>query len=139
MQALSEWAVRLFPTHVKLSVPDGANIDHVIINGSECEPYLTSDHRAMLETTKDIIGGLKIIRHIFGLKDGYIGIEDNKPNAIEKMRNAAESEKAVNIHVVPLKTKYPQGAEKTAHIRNMQKKAKTRDSAVAIGMHRQQH
>lgn len=101
-----------FPTHVKLSVPDGANIDHVIINGSECEPYLTSDHRAMLETTKYIIGGLKIIMHIFGLKDGYIGIEDNKPNAIEKMRNAAESEKAVNIHVVPLKTKYPQGAEK---------------------------
>lgn len=101
-----------FPTHVKLSVPDGANIDYVIINGSECEPYLTSDHRAMLETTDEIIGGLKIIMHIFGLKDGYIGIESNKPNAIERMRSAAEKEKSVNIHIVPLKTKYPQGAEK---------------------------
>lgn len=101
-----------FPTHVKLSVPDGANIDHVIINGSECEPYLTSDHRAMLETSEEIIGGLKIIMHVFGLKDGYIGIEENKPNAIEKMRAVAEKEKSVRIHVVTLKTKYPQGAEK---------------------------
>lgn len=101
-----------FPTHVKLSVPPEAKIDYVIINGAECEPYLTSDHRAMLETTSEIIEGLKILMHVFDLRDGYIGIENNKPDAIERMSAAAEREKDVNIHIVPLKTKYPQGAEK---------------------------
>ncbi len=101
-----------FPTHVKLSVPDGAKIDYVIINGAECEPYLTSDYRAMLETPDEIIGGLKILIHIFGLKDGYIGIESNKPEAITNMKKAAAEVTDVNIHIVPLKTKYPQGAEK---------------------------
>lgn len=100
-----------FPTHVKLSVPDGAKIDYVIINGAECEPYLTSDHRVMLENPDKVINGLRIVMHIFGLKDGYIGIEDNKPDAIEIMKKAAEGVKE-NIHIVKLKTKYPQGAEK---------------------------
>lgn len=101
-----------FPTHVKLSVPKEAKIDHIIINGAECEPYLTSDHRAMLETTDDIIGGILILMHIFGLNDGYIGIEDNKPDAITHMTDAAKKVTDKNIHIVPLKTKYPQGAEK---------------------------
>ena len=101
-----------FPTHVKLSVPDNAKIEYVIINGAECEPYLTSDYRAMLETSHEIINGLKILMHIFGLNDGYIGIEDNKADAIANMKKAAEEESDVNIHIVPLKTKYPQGAEK---------------------------
>lgn len=101
-----------FPTHVKLSVPDEAKIDYVIINGAECEPYLTSDHRTMLENSDEVIGGLKILMHIFNLKDGYIGIESNKPDAIQLMRKKAEDEKDVNIHIIPLKTKYPQGAEK---------------------------
>jgi len=101
-----------FPTHVKLSVPEEAKIDYVIINGAECEPYLTSDHRAMLETPDLIITGLQILMHIFGLKDGYIGIENNKKNAIDLMKKKAEEVKECKIHIVPLKTKYPQGAEK---------------------------
>lgn len=101
-----------FPTHVKLSVPDNAKIEYVIINGAECEPYLTSDHRAMLETTDEVIGGLLVIMHIFGLKDGYIAVEDNKPDAIAVLKAAAEKIKHKNIHIVTMKTKYPQGAEK---------------------------
>lgn len=101
-----------FPTHVKLTVPEEANIDYIIINGAECEPYLTSDHRAMLETPDEITGGLCILMHIFGLNDAYIGIEDNKPDAIARMTEAAAKVKGKNIHVTPLKTKYPQGAEK---------------------------
>lgn len=101
-----------FPTHVKLSPPEGAHIDYVIINGAECEPYLTSDHRAMLETPEEILTGLAIILQIFGLKKGYIGIENNKPDAIAAMKTAAAGFKAAEVEVVPLKTKYPQGAEK---------------------------
>lgn len=101
-----------FPAHVKLSPPEGAKIDHVIINGAECEPYLTSDHRAMLEAPNEIITGLRILMHIFGLKTGYIGIEHNKPDAIEVMQSAAKQVKDADIRVVTLKTKYPQGAEK---------------------------
>lgn len=101
-----------FPTHVKLSVPDEAKIDYVIINGAECEPYLTSDHRAMLETPNEIIGGLLVLMHIFGLKDGYIGVENNKTDAIAVLKKEAALVKDKNIHIVTLKTKYPQGAEK---------------------------
>ena len=101
-----------FPTHVKLSVPDEAKIDCVIINGAECEPYLTSDHRAMLETPNEIIGGLLVLMHIFGLKDGYIGVENNKTDAIAVLEKEAALVKDKNIHIVTLKTKYPQGAEK---------------------------
>lgn len=101
-----------FPTHVKLSVPNDANIEYVIINGAECEPYLTSDYRAMIETPEEIITGLKILMHIFGLNDGYIGIENNKPEAIANMKKAASEVTDAKIHIVTLKTKYPQGAEK---------------------------
>lgn len=101
-----------FPTHVKLSVPDGAKIDYVIINGAECEPYLTSDHREMLEHPDEIITGLCILMHIFGLNDGYIGIEDNKKDAVAMMRAKAKEVTDKKIHIVTLKTKYPQGAEK---------------------------
>lgn len=101
-----------FPTHVKLSPPAEAAIDYVIVNGSECEPYLTSDHRAMLETPREILIGLAIMLQIFGLDEGYIGIEDNKPDAIARMKEAAADFRDKTIHIVPLKTKYPQGAEK---------------------------
>ena len=101
-----------FPVHVKLSPPEDKKIDYVIINGAECEPYLTSDHRAMLETTDEIILGLKIIMRIFDLKTGYIAIEANKPDAIALMKEYAEKEEDVTIKIVPLKTKYPQGSEK---------------------------
>ena len=101
-----------FPTHVKLSPPKEAKIDYVIVNGAECEPYLTSDHREMLEHPEDILTGLCIMMRIFGLKDGYIGIESNKPDAIESMTKKAAEIKGADIHIVTLKTKYPQGAEK---------------------------
>lgn len=101
-----------FPVHVKLSPPPEAKIDYVIVNAAECEPYLTSDYRTMLEVPDDIINGLKVIMHIFGLKTGYIGIEDNKPEAVKIMTEAAAKQKDVQIQVITLKTKYPQGGEK---------------------------
>lgn len=99
-----------FPTHVKLSPPPGKKIDVIILNGAECEPYLTSDHRLMLESPETIIFGLKAMMKAVNVTTAYIGIEDNKPDAIEKMKKAIENEK--NINIVALKTKYPQGAEK---------------------------
>ncbi len=97
-----------FPTHVKLSPPKDKKITHIIVNGAECEPYLTSDHRRMLENPEKIIGGLKIAMKILGLNDGYIGVEENKADAIEILKKVCPE----NIHVVSLKAKYPQGAEK---------------------------
>ena len=99
-----------FPTHVKLAPPKEKPIDVVILNGAECEPYLTSDHRLMLERPKEIIEGLKILMRILGVQKGYIGIEDNKPDAIETMTKDAAS--SPEVKVWPVKVKYPQGAEK---------------------------
>jgi len=99
-----------FPTHVKLSPPPDKPIDTVVLNGVECEPYLTADYRIMLERAEDIIAGLKILVKITGAKKGVIGIEANKPDAIKKLTALAAKE--VNISVVGLKLKYPQGAEK---------------------------
>lgn len=101
-----------FPTHVKLSPPKEAKIDHVIVNGAECEPYLTSDYRAMLETPTEILTGLAVMMRIFSLSVGYVGIEDNKPQAISVMKQAAADFADADIRIVPLKTKYPQGSEK---------------------------
>lgn len=95
-----------FPTHVKLR--PSKEVNHVIINGAECEPYLTSDHRLMLESPEEIVMGLQIIMKALGVKEGSIGVESNKPDAVEALEKVAPG----NIHVVPLKTKYPQGAEK---------------------------
>lgn len=100
-----------FPTHVKLTPPKDKKIDYIIINGAECEPFLTSDHRVLLENTADVLQGLKIMMKILGLSVGYIAIEDNKPDAIARLMEFAEKEEA-DIRVVPLKTKYPQGSEK---------------------------
>lgn len=99
-----------FPTHVKLSPPSDKKITHIIVNGAECEPYLTSDHRRMLESPEEVLDGLTIVMKALGLDEGYIGIELNKPDAISVMTEIEK--KFGNIHIVPLKTKYPQGAEK---------------------------
>ena len=99
-----------FPTHVKLSPPKEKPIDTIILNGVECEPFLTADYRIMLERTADIIGGLKILMKIIGAEKGIIGIETNKPAAISKMKELTKNES--KISVVELKLKYPQGAEK---------------------------
>lgn len=99
-----------FPTHVKLSPPPEKKIDTAILNGSECEPYLTSDHRLMLEKTEEIIEGFRIIMKILGVNRGIVGIEKNKPDAIKKMEEV--SSRFPEIGVVSLDVKYPQGAEK---------------------------
>ncbi|MEF9426801.1 MAG: electron transport complex subunit RsxC [Candidatus Mariimomonas ferrooxydans] len=99
-----------FPTNVKLSPPKEKPIDTVILNGAECEPYLTADHRMMVERPKEIVEGLKIIMKSLLVTEGYIGIESNKPDAIEKMKEAVSGDS--NISVWPLEVKYPQGAEK---------------------------
>ncbi|MGL4731845.1 MAG: electron transport complex subunit RsxC [Clostridium sp.] len=97
-----------FPTHVKLAPKQ--EIDSIIINGAECEPYLTCDYRLMLEKHSEIIEGLEIISHMFPNAKIYIGIEDNKSDAISILDSALQDHK--NIEVKALKTKYPQGAEK---------------------------
>lgn len=100
-----------FPTHVKLTPKDEAGIDHIIVNGAECEPYLTSDYRLMLEQPEKIIGGLKVILQLFENAKGVIGIENNKPEAIKKLTEMVKDEP--RIEVCPLLTKYPQGGERT--------------------------
>jgi electron transport complex protein RnfC len=99
-----------FPTVVKLSPPKEKPIDTVIINGSECEPYLTGDHRLMIEHPKEILEGLRILMKVLGVNKGFVGIEDNKPAAIKSMKEAASGLEGIEIR--PLHTRYPQGAEK---------------------------
>lgn len=99
-----------FPTHVKLSPPPDKKIQHVIVNGAECEPYLTSDHRVMLESPELVLMGLEAVLKVFGLSEGTVAIESNKPDAIICMQKHADS--FAGIKVVELRTKYPQGSEK---------------------------
>lgn len=99
-----------FPTHVKLSPPPNKPIEFVILNGAECEPYLTADHRLMLEQPEKIIHGLKALMKVLDVKKGFIGIENNKMDALDTLRKL--SEKDDSVEVVSLRTKYPQGAEK---------------------------
>ena len=98
-----------FPTHVKLNPPENKPIDTVLVNAAECEPYLTTDHRVMLEETEDILKGLEIVLSLFPRARGIIAVEDNKPDAIEKFKKENNNER---ISVMPLVTKYPQGGEK---------------------------
>jgi electron transport complex protein RnfC len=99
-----------FPTHVKLTVPSGKKCDVLIINGVECEPYLTSDHRLMLERGEEILIGVTILMKALKVTRAMIGIESNKPDAIEHLTNLATAFQGITVH--PLKVKYPQGAEK---------------------------
>jgi len=98
-----------FPTFVKLSPPKEKPIDVLIINGAECEPYLTADYRMMIERPQDIIEGTKVLMKILGVNKAFIGIEENKPDAIDILTKAASG---TEIKVCGLKVKYPQGAEK---------------------------
>lgn len=99
-----------FPTHVKLSPPKDKPIDTLIVNGAECEPYLTTDHRVMLERGELVLFGTKVIMKALGINKAYIAIETNKPDAIEAMKNIVKDEE--EIEVAELVTKYPQGCEK---------------------------
>lgn len=101
-----------FPTHVKLTPRDDASITHVIINAAECEPYLTSDYRMMLEEPQNLITGLKVILSLFDNAKGVIAIEDNKPDCIETLDKLLTDDDRNKISVMPLKAKYPQGAER---------------------------
>ena len=99
-----------FPCHVKLSPPPGSKAECVVINAVECEPYLTADHRLMLEHPEEILVGVSLIMKAVSVEKGYIGIENNKPDAIRLMTEKAQA--YPNIEIVPLKVKYPQGGEK---------------------------
>ena len=100
-----------FPANVKYMVPKGEKAEYLIINAVECEPYLSADHRLMLEKTSEIIEGLRVLKKILDPEKIAVGIEINKPDAIEAVRKQAEAEN-FDLEVVPLKLKYPQGDEK---------------------------
>lgn len=99
-----------FPTHVKLSPKNPDSIDYIIVNGSECEPYLTSDYRRMLEEPEKVVTGLEIVLHMFPQASGIIAIEDNKPEAIRIMKEQTADHPKIQVNV--MKTKYPEGAER---------------------------
>lgn len=99
-----------FPTHVKLTPKNEDDIDYVIVNGAECEPYITSDYRRLVEQPKEVIEGLKIILRLFDHAKGVIAVENNKPDAIENLTKLTQNED--RIEIASLKTKYPQGSER---------------------------
>jgi len=98
-----------FPSHVKLMVPGGRTAEYLIVNGAECEPYLTADHALMMEKPEEIVAGIQIMMTGLGVKKAIMGIENNKPDAIERMGRVTEG---TSIRVQGLKVKYPQGGEK---------------------------
>jgi len=100
-----------FPTHVKLSPKEPEKIEYVIANCAECEPYLTSDYRRMLEEPEKVIGGLKIILKLFDKAQGILAIEDNKPDCVALFKQLTKDEQRISVRA--LKTKYPQGGERT--------------------------
>ena len=101
-----------FPTHVKLTVPDGQKAEILIINGVECEPYLTSDYRTMLERGEELLTGVEILMRALGVKRAVIGVENNKPDAVAHLNGLIAKGNYRGIEVMPLKTRYPQGGEK---------------------------
>jgi electron transport complex protein RnfC len=100
-----------FPTHAKLIPPNGCTIDTIIVNGAECEPFLTCDHRVMVEHAKDIMQGIKYARRVCGAPRAIIGVEDNKMDAVAALEAALPADGSVTVKVV--ETKYPQGAAET--------------------------
>ena len=101
-----------FPTHIKYNPQNIDEVDTLIVNGAECEPFITSDHRTMLEDTQDIIDGMKLIMKYINLKEGYIGIENNKQDAIDKLNKMFKEQGLDNLHTFPLQARYPKGAER---------------------------
>ena len=103
-----------FPTHVKLAFKEDAGVDTLIINAAECEPYITVDHREMLDHPQDILSGVKEVVKWLGFKNAYIGIEDNKPDAMQVLLKTMEENEEFKdvLQVIALPSTYPQGAEK---------------------------
>ena len=100
-----------FPTHVKLAPKDPSKIEYILVNGAECEPYITSDYRRMIEEPEKVVKGLQVILTLFDSAKGYICIEDNKPDCIAKMKELVKD--IDRIEVKEMMTKYPQGGERT--------------------------
>ena len=101
-----------FPTHIKFNPKNVDAVDTLIVNGAECEPFITSDHRTMLEDAQDIIDGMKLVMKYLGLKEGYIGIEENKPDAIALLDRMFAEQGLTNMHTFKLQARYPKGAER---------------------------
>ena len=103
-----------FPTHVKLNLPDDKNIDTLVVNAAECEPYITVDYRECIENAENILKGVEILRDILGFKQVIIAIEDNKPKVFEVMKEIADRDNNAGdtIKLMTLRSRYPQGAEK---------------------------
>lgn len=120
-----------FPTHVKLSPPDDKPIDTIILNGAECEPYLTADHRVMVENAGDVVKGLQIIKKILGAKTALVGIEENKPDAIIAVKKAC---KGTDVKVIRLEIKYPQGGEKQLIDATLKKKVPSGGLPMDVGV-----
>ncbi len=99
-----------FPSHVKYKLPEGKRCERLVINGCECEPYLTSDHRLMVERAESVVHGIEILGTMLGADSTTVGVELNKPDAIEALRRAVPDGSSITIQ--PLEVKYPQGAEK---------------------------
>lgn len=99
-----------FPTHVKLKVPEGKSVDTVVVNGCECEPYLTTDHRIMVEQPAQVLHGARVVMRAIGAQRVIVGVEDNKMDAVEALNKANRD--GWNIEIQPVAAKYPQGAEK---------------------------
>ena len=104
-----------FPAHVKLNVPEGKTIDTLLVNVAECEPYVTSDHREALENGRNVLEGVYHVKEILGVQRVIIAVEDNKPDVIQKLSEIADDPKRDpldQVRVLPLKSRYPRGAEK---------------------------
>ena len=104
-----------FPAHVKLNVPEGKTIDTLLVNVAECEPYVTSDHREALENGRNVLEGVYHVKEILGVQRVILAVEDNKPDVIQKLSEIADDPKRDpldQVRVLPLKSRYPQGAEK---------------------------
>ncbi len=121
-----------FPTAVKLTLPKGRKIDTVILNGCECEPYLTSDHRVMVENPEKVVWGMKALMKATGASRGIIGIEHNKPEAARAIRDAHAG--APGIETIVFETKYPQGAEKMLIQAAINKKVPTGALPLDVGV-----
>ncbi|MCB9359130.1 electron transport complex subunit RsxC [Candidatus Woesearchaeota archaeon] len=123
-----------FPTHVKLSPPEDKHIDTIMINGAECEPYITADHRLMLEKPDQLIEGVRILQKVLNVKTAYIGIEDNKMDAIRLLKKKLKDQNEHSIHVKTVPAKYPQGAEKTLIYAILKKKVPAGGLPMDIGV-----
>jgi electron transport complex protein RnfC len=121
-----------FPTHVKLNIPEGKHVDTLLINGVECEPYLTTDHRVMLEQTRDIFTGIRYLLKATGAERTIIGVEANKPDAALKLKDNIPTDLPVSIEV--LNVKYPQGAEKMLIKTLLNREVPTGAHSVEIGV-----